>query len=154
MSDILERASALEAFLRKENILSQADTVRDLLAETRRLEAALIQSRMEYLHTIDANPGCSAWDLDELSEEEQKIYREHAIHNLAIEEPLAYIQLDEAKKEAAKWRQIAIEERARKIALMHGSLDYLAYTEQAARELSIDASIGPSIAPERRAALG
>lgn len=59
------------------------------------LKAALVDSRAEYLHTLDENPECSAWNLNELSLEEQRVYRRQAVESLEFEEPLMMLQLEE-----------------------------------------------------------
>ena len=59
--------------------------VSKLESQLQQCKEALIWSRAEYLHTLDTNPDCSAWDLDELSEEEQEKYKEDAKKSLAYE---------------------------------------------------------------------
>ena len=38
-----------------------------LEARIAELEEALIEERAQYLRTLDDNPGCSAWDFDDLT---------------------------------------------------------------------------------------
>lgn len=74
--------------------------------EIEKLRVQLIESRAEYLNTIDENPGCSAWTFDELSEERQDELRRDAASSLGMEEPRAFIQL----REQAKYIKILEEE--------------------------------------------
>jgi len=55
-------------------------------SQIKQLKQALLWSRAEYIHTLDTNPDCSAWDLDELSEEEQKPYLDDALFGIAYED--------------------------------------------------------------------
>jgi hypothetical protein len=69
----------------------------------------LIDSRAEYLNTIDKNPGCSAWTFDELSGEDQSLLREQACESLKFEEPLLFIQYKEANKYIKELEDIYIK---------------------------------------------
>ena len=64
-------------------------------AEIERLRSSLIDLHAEYINTLEKNPGCSAWDLDEQSEADQRRLRKNAAHITSTEEPLIYLQVDQ-----------------------------------------------------------
>jgi hypothetical protein len=66
--------------------------------ENQKFKIALIDSRAEYLNTLDQNPNCSAWNLDELTPEEQNDLRRQACETLEIEEPVLMYQFEEQAK--------------------------------------------------------
>ena len=68
-------------------------------AETRikELEATLVDVRAEYLLLLDTNQDTVAWQLDEISEQDQDKFRRQARESLKMEEPLVMIQLREAR---------------------------------------------------------
>lgn len=70
--------------------------------EIEELKLKLIQSRAEYLNTLDENPDCSAWTLDELPIEKQIILMRDATETLKIEEPLLMIEMIEKDKQIQK----------------------------------------------------
>jgi len=76
----------------------------ELTAYARGLEAALIDTRAQYLLWLDENPDGQAWDFDELTNEEQDRYRRDAIEGLKWEEPWISIQLREARNEIDRVR--------------------------------------------------
>ena len=65
------------------------------LDEIERLRASLTDLHAEYINTLEKNPGCSAWDLDEQSIEDQRRLRRNAAHAISIEEPPIYLQADQ-----------------------------------------------------------
>jgi hypothetical protein len=65
------------------------------IAEIERLRASLIDLHAEYINTLEKNPGCSAWDLDEQSDADQRRLRKNAAHAISIVEPLIYLQADQ-----------------------------------------------------------
>ena len=67
-------------------------------ARIKELEADRIEARAQYLLFMNDNPGCIAWNFDELDETEQDALREQARHMLELEEPWAYVQLREARE--------------------------------------------------------
>ena len=74
---------------------NEASTVRRLVAEIERLQASLIDLHAEYINTLEKNPGCSAWDLDEQSDADQRRLRKNAAHAISIVEPPIYLQADQ-----------------------------------------------------------
>jgi len=67
-------------------------------ARIKELEADRIEARAQYLLFMNDNPGCIAWNFDELDETEQDALREQARYMLELEEPWAYVQLREARE--------------------------------------------------------
>ena len=68
---------------------------RAALAEIERLRASLTDLHAEYINTLEKNPGCSAWDLDEQSIEDQRRLRKNAAHAISIVEPPIYLQAEQ-----------------------------------------------------------
>ena len=68
-------------------------------ARIKELEADRIEARAQYLLFLNDNPGCIAWNFDELEETQQDALREQARYMLELEEPWAYIQLREAREQ-------------------------------------------------------
>jgi len=103
----LEKARASIAHYRIENpsnvdtesalkeLVDQANLAEDALAEIERLQASLIDLHAEYINTLEKNPGCSAWDLDEQSDADQRRLRKNAAHAISIVEPPIYLQADQ-----------------------------------------------------------
>jgi len=75
----------------------------DALDEIERLRASLIDLHAEYINTLEKNPDCSAWDLDEQSIEDQRRLRKNAAHAISIVEPPIYLQ---AEQQATKIREL------------------------------------------------
>jgi hypothetical protein len=67
----------------------------DDCVEIERLRASLIDLHAEYINTLEKNPECSAWDLDEQSIEDQRRLRRNAAHAISIVEPPIYLQADQ-----------------------------------------------------------
>ena len=68
-------------------------------ARIKELEADRIEARAQYLLFMNDNPGCIAWNFDELDETEQDALREKARYMLELEEPWVYVQLREAREQ-------------------------------------------------------
>ena len=94
-----------------------------LLAEIERLRASLIDLHAEYINTLEKNPGCSAWDLDEQSDADQRRLRKNAAHAISITEPPIYLQAEQLaarikeledvhKRSGAKYAKIINELRS------------------------------------------
>ena len=88
-----------------------------LTTKIKELEADRIEARAQYLLFMNDNPGCIAWNFDELDETEQDALREQARYMLELEEPWAYVQLREAR-EQVKLLEAAFL-KAEKANLMH-----------------------------------
>jgi len=95
----------------------------DALDEIERLRASLIDLHAEYINTLEKNPECSAWDLDEQSDADQRRLRRNAAHAISITEPLIYIQAEQLaarikeledahKRSGAKYAKIINELRS------------------------------------------
>jgi len=81
------------------------------------LEAAVVDGRAQYLLLLDCNKDCTAWNFDELFEEDQNTLRRLAWISLKMEEPWVYVQLREAR-EQVKLLEAAFL-KAEKANLMH-----------------------------------
>jgi hypothetical protein len=130
-----------------DNIKDSEMTFRQLVAEIKRLQAALIDSRAEYLNTIDENPDGTAWTFDEQSAERQAELRHDACQSLAMEEPIILMQLADKDARIKQLEQIAIEAKAEALFLNDSDDNYYRvwadekvktiYHTQAAKELVI-----------------
>jgi hypothetical protein len=67
----------------------------DALDEIERLRASLIDLHAEYINTLEKNPECSAWDLDEQSDADQRRLRKNAMKAISISEPPVYLLVEE-----------------------------------------------------------
>ena len=85
----LKKARACAAFVEPKEAFLEA------LAEIERLRASLTDLHAEYINTLEKNPECSAWDLDEQSIEDQRRLRRNAAHAISIVEPPIYLQADQ-----------------------------------------------------------
>jgi len=90
----LERARGLRDFL-QDDCAEVGDVWGEMIAEIERLRASLIDLHAEYINTLEKNPGCSAWDLDEQSDADQRRLRRNAAHAISIVEPPIYLQADQ-----------------------------------------------------------
>ena len=115
--DIIRKATTADYIETIDNLRAEVERLRSLneslmengndlrtrcqKAETRikELEADRIEARAQYLLFMNDNPGCIAWNFDELDETEQDALREQARYMLELEEPWAYIQLREAREQ-------------------------------------------------------
>ncbi len=75
----------------------------NLIGEIERLRASLIDLHAEYINTLEKNPDCSAWDLDEQSDADQRRLRRNAAHAISIVEPPIYLK---AEQQATKIREL------------------------------------------------
>ena len=82
-----------------------------------KIRSALIDERANYFDTIERNPDCSAWTLDECDPETQTRLRCQATYALAWEEPLVYVELEEAQKQIGILKENLIEQTAKYIVL-------------------------------------
>jgi len=85
----------------------------DALDEIERLRASLIDLHAEYINTLEKNPGCSAWDLDEQSDADQRRLRRNAAHAISIVEPPIYLQADQQAARIKELEDDLVEELAR-----------------------------------------
>ena len=92
LSEELKDKDRREVHLRSQAAL---DYIQQQSAEIERLQASLIDLHAEYINTLEKNPGCSAWDLDEQSIEDQRRLRRNAAHAISIVEPPIYLQADQ-----------------------------------------------------------
>jgi len=81
------------------------------------LEAAVVDDRAQYLLFLDCNPDCTAWNFDELLEEDQNTLMRQAWISLKMEEPWAYVQLREAREKIKRLEAAFL--KAEKANLMH-----------------------------------
>ena len=95
----------------------------NLIGEIERLRASLIDLHAEYINTLEKNPDCSAWDLDEQSDADQRRLRRNAAHAISITEPPIYLQAEQLaarikeledahKRSGAKYAKIINELRS------------------------------------------
>lgn len=85
--------------------------------EIERLQASLIDLHAEYINTLEKNPECSAWDLDEQSDADQRRLRKNAAHAISIVEPLIYLQADQRAVHVQELEDALVEERAQRYSL-------------------------------------
>lgn len=88
----IENPSNVDTESPLKELVDQANLAEDALAEIERLRASLIDLHAEYINTLEKNPGCSAWDLDEQSDADQRRLRKNAAHAISIVEPPIYLQ--------------------------------------------------------------
>ena len=86
-------------------------------ARIKELEAAVVDGRAQYLLFLDCNPDCTAWNFDELLEEDQNTLRRQARISLKMEEPWVYVQLREAREQIKRLEAAFL--KAEKANLMH-----------------------------------
>lgn len=111
MKASVDEIRRLRSLLQAESAV--AAQVESLLEKNAHLASALIDERANYLDTLKRNPDCSAWTLDECSPEEQNKPRQDAANTLSLEEPLVYVELEEARKQIGILKGKLIEERAK-----------------------------------------
>lgn len=92
LSEELKDKDRREVYLRSQAAL---DYIQQQSAEIERLRASLIDLHAEYINTLEKNPECSAWDLDEQSDADQRRLRRNAAHAISITEPPIYLQADQ-----------------------------------------------------------
>ena len=88
-------------------------------ARVQELEADRIEARAQYLLFLNDNPGCIAWNFDELDETEQDALREQARYTLELEEPWAYIQLREAREQIKRLEAAFLDSLAARLYYEH-----------------------------------
>lgn len=88
-------------------------------ARVQELEADRIEARAQYLLFLNDNPGCIAWNFDELDETEQDALRELARYTLELEEPWAYIQLREAREQIKRLEAAFLDHLAARLYYEH-----------------------------------
>ena len=89
--------------------------IESLEARIKELEADRIEARAQYLLFMNDNPGCIAWNFDELDETEQDALREQARYMLELEEPWAYIQLRKAREQIKRLEAAFLKAKSRLI---------------------------------------
>jgi hypothetical protein len=100
LSEELKNKDRREVYLRSQAAL---DYIQQQSTEIDRLRASLIDLHAEYINTLEKNPECSAWDLDEQSDADQKRLRRNAAHAISIVEPPIYLQ---AEQRATKIKEL------------------------------------------------
>ena len=139
----------------------------DALDEIERLRASLIDLHAEYINTLEKNPECSAWDLDEQSDADQRRLRKNAMKAISISEPPVYLLVEEQAAHIQELEDALVENLAADIAyddrLLWSRLDGQRqdeYREKARQQLQAEGKIGPDAKPrvwqiteERKAAL-
>lgn len=119
----IENHSNVDTESALKELVDQANLAEDALAEIERLRASLIDLHAEYINTLEKNPGCSAWDLDEQSDADQRRLRRNAAHAISITEPPIYLQAEQLaarikeledahKRSGAKYAKIINELRS------------------------------------------
>ena len=83
--EVLEaRIAELESEIKTQSVRAMHNAQQDAAADETQagrikgLEEALIEERAQYLRTLDDNPGCSAWDFDDLTTVLQEEYKNDA----------------------------------------------------------------------------
>lgn len=120
LSEELKDKDRREVHLRSQAAL---DYIQQQSAEIERLRASLIDLHAEYINTLEKNPDCSAWDLDEQSDADQRRLRRNAAHAISITEPPIYLQAEQLaarikeledahKRSGAKYAKIINELRS------------------------------------------
>ena len=120
LSEELKDKDRREVHLRSQAAL---DYIQQQSAEIERLRASLIDLHAEYINTLEKNPECSAWDLDEQSDADQRRLRKNAAHAISITEPPIYLQAEQLaarikeledahKRSGAKYAKIINELRS------------------------------------------
>ena len=125
----------------------------DALDEIERLRASLIDLHAEYINTLEKNPECSAWDLDEQSDADQRRLRRNAAHAISITEPLIYLQADQQAAHIQELEDALVEYLAADIAYAAGVLwsrlgpRKEEYREKARQQLQAGGKIGTGARP-------
>ena len=133
----------------------------DALDEIERLRASLIDLHAEYINTLEKNPDCSAWDLDEQSDADQRRLRRNAAHAISITEPPIYIQAEQLAARIKELEDALVEERARVITSHPLTHVIDEDRTEASMQLQAEGKIGPDatkpqswqITEERKAAI-
>ncbi len=134
LSEELKDKDRREVHLRSSVAL---DYIQQQSAEIERLRASLIDLHAEYINTLEKNPECSAWDLDEQSDADQRRLRRNAAHAISIVEPPIYLK---AEQQLAKIKELetAYLKAQNSNLLRKQEIERLRGFETAARDLSND----------------
>ncbi|WP_333642015.1 hypothetical protein [Mesotoga prima] len=126
----------------------------NLIDEIERLRASLIDLHAEYINTLEKNPECSAWDLDEQSIEDQRRLRKNAMKAISISEPPVYLLVEEQAARIQELEEALVENLATDIAyddrLLWSRLDGQRqdeYREKARQQLQAEGKIGTGARP-------
>ena len=125
----------------------------DALDEIERLRASLIDLHAEYINTLEKNPDCSAWDLDEQSDADQRRLRRNAAHAISITEPPIYLQAEQQAARIQELEDALVEYLAADIAYAAGVLwsrlgpRKEEYRERARQQLQAGGKIGTGARP-------
>ena len=98
------RSQSVEQVFRRKN-----EEIADKDARIKELEAAVVDDRAQYLLFLDCNPDCTAWNFDELLEEDQNTLRRQARISLKMEEPWVYVQLREDREQIKRLEAAFLE---------------------------------------------
>lgn len=145
LSEELKDKDRREVRLRSQAAL---DYIQQQSAEIERLRASLIDLHAEYINTLEKNPECSAWDLDEQSDADQRRLRKNAAHAISITEPLIYLQADQQAAHIQELEDALVEYLAADIAYAAGVLwsrlgpRKEEYRERARQQLQAGGKIG------------
>jgi hypothetical protein len=101
----------------------------DQAQEIERLRASLIDLHAEYINTLEKNPGCSAWDLDEQSDADQRRLRRNAAHAISITEPPIYLQAEQLAAHIQELETWLKKERSARLLEKSGSIRLAYLTE-------------------------
>ena len=149
----IENPSNVDTESALKELVDQANLAEDALAEIERLRASLIDLHAEYINTLEKNPECSAWDLDEQSIEDQRRLRKNAAHAISIVEPLIYLQADQQAAHIQELEDALVEYLAADIAYAAGVLwsrlgpRKEEYRERARQQLQAGGKIGTGARP-------
>ena len=149
----IENPSNVDTESALKELVDQANLAEDALAEIERLRASLIDLHAEYINTLEKNPECSAWDLDEQSDADQRRLRKNAAHAISIVEPLIYLQADQQAAHIQELEDALVEYLAADIAYAAGVLwsrlgpRKEEYRERARQQLQAGGKIGTGARP-------
>ena len=150
----IENPSNVDTESHLKDLVDQANLAEEYLAEIERLRASLTDLHAEYINTLEKNPGCSAWDLDEQSIEDQRRLRRNAAHAISITEPPIYLQAEQQAARIQELEEALVENLAADIAyddrLLWSRLDGQRqdeYREKARQQLQAGGKIGTGARP-------
>ena len=150
----IENTSNVDTESALKELVDQANLAEEYLAEIERLRASLIDLHAEYINTLEKNPDCSAWDLDEQSDADQRRLRRNAAHAISITEPPIYLQAEQQAARIQELEEALVENLAADIAyddrLLWSRLDGQRqdeYREKARQQLQAGGKIGTGARP-------
>ena len=150
----IENPSNVDTESALKELVDQANLAEEYLAEIERLQASLIDLHAEYINTLEKNPECSAWDLDEQSIEDQRRLRKNAMKAISISEPPVYLLVEEQAARIQELEEALVENLAADIAyddrLLWSRLDGQRqdeYREKARQQLQAGGKIGTGARP-------